>query len=60
MDNSVITCDKTIAEIKTFPTNVNEKKSVCKTQNFYILFAFLLITVVLLIAFRFYFHLIKY
>ena len=37
-------------EIKTIPTNFNEKKSVCKIQNFYILFAFLLITIALLIA----------
>ena len=37
-------------EIKTIPTNFNEKKSVYKTKNFYILFAFLLITIALLIA----------
>ena len=37
-------------EIKTIPTNFNEKKLVCKIQNFYILFAFLLITIALLIA----------
>ena len=37
-------------EIKTIPTNFNEKKLVSKIQNFYILFAFLLITIALLIA----------
>ena len=31
-------------------TNFNEKKVTCKTQNFYILLAFLLITIALLIA----------
>ena len=37
-------------ETKTIPTNFNEKKTTCKTQNFYILLAVLLITIVLLIA----------
>ena len=41
-------------------TNVNEKKATCKTQNFYILLAFLLITIALLIAVSIYFYLIKY
>ena len=31
-------------------TNFNEKKTTCKTQIFYILLAFLLITIALLIA----------
>ena len=31
-------------------TNFNEKKATCKTQNVYILLAFLLITITLLIA----------
>ena len=35
---------------KTIPTNFNEKKAICKMQNFYILLAFLLITTALLIA----------
>ena len=48
MDDSMITCDEIIEE--TVTTNFNEKKSTCKTQNFYILLAFLLLTVALLIA----------
>ena len=48
MDDSVITCDKIIEE--TVSTNFNEEKATCKTQNFYILVAFLLITIVLLIT----------
>ena len=42
MEDSVITSDEIIEE--TFPTNFNEKKATCKTQNLYILLAFLLIT----------------
>ena len=60
-DNSVITCDKVNEvidagaksndeETKAVPTNFNEKSETCKTQNFYILLAFSLITIVLLIA----------
>ena len=45
---------------KTFPVNFNEKKAVCKTKNFYILLAFLLITVALLIAVSIYCYLIRY
>ena len=40
MDNSVITCDEIIEE--TVPTNFNKNKATFKTQNFYILLAFLL------------------
>ena len=47
-------------EIKTIPTNFNEKKAICKKQNFYILLAFLLITIALLIAVSIYCCLIKY
>ena len=47
-DDSAITCDEVIEsydeEIKTVPTNFNEKNITCKTQSFYILLAFLLIT----------------
>ena len=32
-------------ETKTIPTKFNEKKTICKTQNFYLLLAFLLITI---------------
>ena len=41
-------------------TNVNEKKATCKTQNFYILPAFLLITITLLIALSICCYLIKF
>ena len=58
MDNSAIMCDEVIEsyneETKTIRTNFNEKKATCKTQNFYILLAFLLITIALLIAFSIY------
>ena len=47
-------------ETETTPSNFNEKKATCKTQNFYILLAFLLITIALLIAVSIYCYLIKY
>ena len=47
-------------EIKSYPTNFNEKKVTCKTQNFYILFALLLIAITLLIAVSIYCYVIKY
>ena len=46
--------------IKTVPSNSNEKKGICETQNFYILLVFLLITKGLLIAVSIYCYLIKY
>ena len=58
MDDSTIMCDEIIEE--TVPTNLNENKAICKTQNFYILLAFLLITLALLIAASIYCYLIKY
>ena len=62
--DSAITCDENKEsydeETKTIPTNLNEKKPICKTQNFYILLAFLLITLALLIAVSIYCYLIKY
>ena len=49
MKDSEITCDEIIEsydkERKTVPTNFIENKVACKTQNFYILLAFLLITI---------------
>ena len=63
MDDSGITCDEIIEsyhkETKTIPTNFNEKKSTYKTQNSYILLAFLLINIALLIAISIYCYLIK-
>ena len=41
-------------------TNFNEKNVTCKTQYFYILLAFLLITIALLIVISIYCYLIKY
>ena len=44
IDDSAIICDEVIKsydkETKTIPTNFNEKKVTCKTQNFHILLAF--------------------
>ena len=54
MDDSAIIYDEVIKsydeEIKTIPTNFNQKKLTYKTQSFYILLVFLLITVALFIA----------
>ena len=47
-------------ETKTIPTSFDEKKATCKTQNFYVLLAFLLITISVLIAVSIYCYLIKY
>ena len=57
IDNSVITYHEIIeAEVtKTAPKNI-----ICETKCFYILLAYLLITIVLLIAFSIYFYLVKY
>ena len=60
MDDSTIICDEVIEEIKTIRTNFNEKKVNCKTQFSFILLAFLLITIALLIAVSIYCYLIKY
>ena len=63
-DDSTIICAEVIKsyeeEIKTIPTNFNEKKVTCKAQNFYILLAFLLITITLSIAVPIYCYVIKY
>ena len=58
MDDSAFMCDEIIEETKTVPTNFNEKDISCKIQNFYILFAFLLITIALLIDVSIYYYLI--
>ena len=62
MDESAITCDEIIVydeETKTIPTYFSEKKGTCKMQNIYILLAFLLIIIALLIAVSIYCYLIK-
>ena len=74
IDNSAITFDeimesyeedvdaevKSNDETKSISANFNEKKATCKTQNFYISLAFLLITIALLISISIYCYLIKY
>ena len=57
MDDSVITYDE-IINVKE--TSFNEKNINCRTQNLYILLAFLLITITLLIAVSIYCYLMKY
>ena len=71
MDDLAIMCDEVIEpcdedvetksnnETKVVPTNFNERKATCKTQNFETLLAFLLITIALLIDVSIYCHLIK-
>ena len=64
MDNSAIMCDEVIEsyyeETKINPTIFNGKNITYKTQNFYILLAFLLIIIVLLISVSTYCYLIKH
>ena len=45
---------------ETVSTDLNQNKANCKTQNFYISLALLLITIALLIAVSIYCYLIKY
>ena len=63
MNESEIMCDEVLEscdkETKTIPTNFNEKKAICKMQNFYILLAFLSTKIALLIAFSIYCYLIN-
>ena len=63
MYNSTITFNEVIEsydeETITIATNFNEKKATCKTQNFYILLAFLFITIALSMAVSIYCYLIK-
>ena len=59
MDDSVIICDEVIESFKE-ETNFYEKKATCKMQNFYIILAFLLTVITLLIAVSIYCYLIKY
>ena len=64
MDHSAITFDEVVEsydeKTKTILTNINEKKATCKMQSFYVLVAFLLITIALLIVVSIYCYLIKY
>ena len=56
MDDSVITSNEIIYAEET---NFHEKNITCKTQNFYILLAFFLTAIALLIAVSIYCYLIK-
>ena len=61
MDRLAIMCHKVIeSNDEAIPTSFNEKKATCKTQNAYILLAFLLTGIALLIAVSIYCYLIKY
>ena len=58
MDDSVIMCDENIESYAKLSQkddidkkNFNEKKASCKTQSFYILLGFLLITIASLLVF---------
>ena len=59
MNNSTITCDEIIESYNEETKKINEEKAAFKTQNFYILLAFLLITIALLTAVSIYCYLIK-
>ena len=58
MDDSAIMCDEITESYRK--KEILIKKAACKTQNFYILLGFLLITIALLIAVSIYCYLIKY
>ena len=64
VDNSAIMCDEMIElyndETKKIPTNFNKEKTTCKMQNFYILLAFFLITITLLIGVSISCYLVNY
>ena len=64
MDDLMNTCNEVLKsydeKIKTIPTNLTEKNIICKTQSFYILLAFFLITTLLLIAVSINCYLVKY
>ena len=53
-----IICNKIIRSVKEM--NFNEKNITCKTQSFFILPTFLLISITLLIAVSIYYYLTKY
>ena len=62
MDDSMIRCDDIFEEeeIKIITTNFNEKNAICKTQNLYILIAFLLVPIALLMVVSIYSYMIKH
>ena len=64
IDDPTIICNEVIKsydeEVKTIPTNFNEKKVTCKMQSFYISLVFSFIAIALLIAVSIYCYLIKH
>ena len=62
MDDSIVRCDEIFEEEETkiITTNFNEKNAICKTQNLYILLAFLLIPITLLMAISIYSYMIRH
>ena len=64
IDDLAIICDEIMEsydeETKTILSDFKEKKEACKTKNCYILLAFLLVTLELLIAANIYCYLIEY
>ena len=60
IDNSVITRDEIIEETKAISTNFSNKKLTYKIKKFYILLAFLAMTIALLIAVKINCYLLKY
>ena len=64
VDDSAFTCDEAVEsyyeKAKTIPTDINKKKATFKCKNLYILLAFLLMTIALLIDVSVYCCLIKY
>ena len=59
MIDSAIMCDEIIESFEE-EANFNEEKATCKTKYFYILLAFLLILIALLITVSIYCYLTKY
>ena len=62
MDDSATTCDEIIDSYDDetkISQQILEKKATCKTQNFYILLVFLLMTVTFLISVSIYCYVIK-
>ena len=45
ISDSVIMCDDIIEETRAVPPNFNETNAICKTKDFCILFAFLLLII---------------
>ena len=57
MNDLAIICDEVIESFDE-EINFNEKKAICKTDNFFILLAFLLVIIALLTAASMYYYLL--